>query len=629
MVGITIWTLGAGLGYAAVPLQLKIIFARIDAVGYNSALALTFLFVLYFGGLEKWADNKWFRLVLFLIPVSNLALIFTNELHGWVWSAFRPVGNNIVVFEHGPGFAWITFTGYLIVLFILSILWRMALSDSEISKRQGRLLLAATIFPIIANLVYLYGIKGEEGVDWSSITFSVTGLIFLWTLFGARLFDLVPVARDKLVSNLTDGMLVIDTEFRVIDINKAAAKMLKSTSKKLAGKTLRDVMPDFKSLSAKLSDQEIIIQFENNDTENHWYEIQILPLFDNHNLIVGHLLMFHNITRRKTMDEAAREQRNLAEALSDSAAALNSSLEFDDVLQRIEENVGRVVKHDSVGVILLDESRKIAKVVSYHDIHNYSVKRDYIQFSVSETRNLREMLATGGPVIIDDTSNYEGWAPVEVSAWIRSYLGVPITVRNEIIGFLALASARTSAFTLSDAGRLEAFVHHAAIAIENAQLYEEVKKLAIIDSPTGIYNRTFFEAELTRMELSRDYPVSIIVGDLDNLKAVNDLFGHSAGDELIKQVAQILQETFRASDIIARVGGDEFAVLLPKTDLQAAEQMLMRVRAKMADQNISHFKWPVYLSLGVSTAENGRLMDAYSAADQLMYKDKATRKSIK
>jgi diguanylate cyclase (GGDEF)-like protein len=239
------------------------------------------------------------------------------------------------------------------------------------------------------------------------------------------------------------------------------------------------------------------------------------------------------------------------------------------------------------------------------------------------------MLATGGPVIIDDTSNYEGWAPVEVSAWIRSYLGVPITVRNEIIGFLALASARTSAFTLYDAGRLEAFVHHAAIAIENAQLYEEVKKLAIIDSPTGIYNRTFFEAELTRMELSRDYPVSIIVGDLDNLKAVNDLFGHSAGDELIKQVAQILQETFRASDIIARVGGDEFAVLLPKTDLQAAEQMLMRVRAKMADQNISHFKWPVYLSLGVSTAENGRLMDAYSAADQLMYKDKAIRKSIK
>jgi diguanylate cyclase (GGDEF)-like protein len=286
------------------------------------------------------------------------------------------------------------------------------------------------------------------------------------------------------------------------------------------------------------------------------------------------------------------------------------------------------VKHDSVGVILLDETRKIAKVVGYHDIHNQSVEKDAIQFAVSEIRNLREMLATGAPVIIDDTGKYYGWAPNHMSAWIRSNLGVPITVREEVIGFLSLSSAKINAFTAADASRLQAFVHHAAIAIENAKLYEEVKKLAIIDSPTGIYNRTFFEAELTRMEMGRDYPVSIIIGDLDNLKAVNDLFGHSAGDELIRQVARVLQETFRASDIIARIGGDEFAVLLPKTDLQMAEQMVLRVRAKLAEQNTAHFEWPVYLSLGVSTAEHGRLMDAYSIADQLMYQDKATRKSI-
>jgi diguanylate cyclase (GGDEF)-like protein/PAS domain S-box-containing protein len=628
MASLTLWTLAAGLGYAAVPLQLKIFFAKIDAIGYNSAIALLFMVVLYIGGLEKWADNKWLRLVIFLIPISNLLLIFTNELHGWVWSVFRPVGNNIVVFEHGPGFAWIAFTGYVIVLSNLIILWRMSLSESEITSRQGRLLLAATIFPIIANVVYLYGVKGEEGVDWSSITFSVTGLLFLWALYGARLFDLVPVARDKLVSSLNDGMIVIDTQFRIIDINKSATKMLKSSSEKLAGKILRDVMPDFQSLSVKLSDQEIIVQLKDNDAENHWYEIQISALFDNRNLIVGHLLMFRDITHRKELDEAARQQRNLAEALSDSAAALNSSLEFDDVLERIEENVGRVVKHDSVGVILLDETRKIAKVVGYHDIHNQSVEKDAIQFAVSEIRNLREMLATGAPVIIDDTGKYDGWAPIHMSAWIRSYLGVPITVREEVNGFLSLSSAKINAFTAADASRLQAFVHHAAIAIENAKLYEEVKKLAIIDSPTGIYNRTFFEAELTRMEMGRDYPVSIIIGDLDNLKAVNDLFGHSAGDELIRQVARVLQETFRASDIIARIGGDEFAVLLPKTDLQMAEQMVLRVRAKLAEQNTAHFEWPVYLSLGVSTAEHGRLMDAYSIADQLMYQDKATRKSI-
>jgi len=625
--GLTVWTLGAGLGYAAVPLQLKIIFAKVDAVGYNSALALTFLFVLYFGGLEKWADNKWFRLVLFLIPDSNLTLICTNELHGWVWSAFRPVGNNIVVFEHGPSFVWIAFTGYLLVLSNVVILWRIARSESEISRRQGRLLLAATIFPIIANLVYLYGIKGEEGVDWSSITFSVTGLIFLWTLFGARLFDLVPIARDKLLSSLSDGMLVIDAQYRIIDVNKAAANMLESSSETLTGKILRDVMPDFLSLSGRMSEQEIIVELKANDLENQYFEIHISPLLNKNNLLVGHLMMFHNITRRKKLDEAEREQRNLAEALSDSAATLTSTLKFDDVLDRIEENVGRVVQHDSVGIILLDETRQIGKLVGYHDRYNNSVTRDGIQFKVTETRNLLEMLETGAPVIIKDIREYEGWLPVEISAWIYSYLGVPVMVRDEVIGFLSLSSSRVNAFTEADARRLQAFAHHAAIAIENAQLYEEVKKLSITDPLTGIYNRTFFEAELKRMELSRDFPVSIIVGDLDNLKTTNDMFGHAEGDKLIKIIAYMLQEIFRAGDVIARIGGDEFAVLLPKTDSVMAGQMLSRVHAKLNERNIAIPEHPVYFSIGISTAEKGDLMEAFNAADRNMYVNKAMRKS--
>jgi diguanylate cyclase (GGDEF)-like protein len=629
MMGLTLWTLAAGFGYAAVPLQLKIIFAKIDAIGYNSAIALLFLFVMYFGGFEKWADDKRLRLVIFLIPISNLALILTNEWHGWVWQAFTPTGNNIVVFEHGPGFVWIAITGYVISLSIMTILWIAMRSGSEISRRQARLLLAACIFPIVANIVYLYGIEGEEGVDWSSITFSVTGLLFLWTLYGERLFDLVPIARDRLISGLSDGMIVIDMQYRIIDINEVAASMLKSSVERLAGKTLRDAMPDFQSLSGHVSDQEIIIQLETNGVENQYFEIQISPLFDKRSLIVGHLLMFHDITRRKKLDEAEYEQRTLAEALSNSAAALNSTLKFDDVLDRIEENVGRVVKLDSVGIILLDKTRKIAKLVGYRDIHNQAVEGDGIQFSISQTRNLQEMLQTGKPVIIGDTNAYEGWVPMEMSEWIRSYLGVPITVKEEIIGFLSLASASLNAFTLSDARRLQAFVHHAAIAIDNAQLYEELKKLAVTDPLTGIYNRTFFETELARMELGRDFPVSVIIGDLDNLKATNDLYGHRAGDELIKIVARTLQETFRASDIIARIGGDEFAVLLPNTDLETAEQMLLRVRAKLDEQNAAYLEMPVQLSLGVSTAVQGKLMEAYSIADQLMYKDKAVRKSIK
>lgn len=628
MIGLTLWTLAVALGYAAIPLSLKIFFAKIDAVGYNSALALLFLFCLYFGNLERWADHAWFRRIVFLIPVSNILLIATNEYHGWVWRGFSPVGDNIVVFEHGPAFLWVTVTGYVFVLSIIAILFRMATAGPEISRRQGRLLLAAAIFPLLANVVYLYGIKGQEGVDWSSITFSVTGLLFLWTLYGAHFLDLVPIARDKLVNSLSDGVIAIDTQNRIIDINIAAAKMIESSSEKLLGKNLGEVIPFFYPFVEQLSTQELKIEWESTGLERHTFEVLISPLYENNDLIVGRLLMFHNITRRKEMEEAEREQRTLAEALSSSAAALNSTLKFDDLLERIEDNVGRVVPHDSVGIIILDETRQVAEVVGYRDTRNPSVMKENIELSASQMHSLRKMQKTGAPIIVGDTSLYEEWDNDTPSvAWIRDYLGVPIKVKGEVVGFLSLASATPHTFTPKDAERLQAFVNHAAIAIENTWLYEEVKKLAITDPLTGIYNRTFFEAELARMNMGREFPVSIIIADIDNLKITNDQFGHAVGDQLIKNTAQILRETFRAADIVARIGGDEFGVLLPNTDSEMAGQLLSRLRGKLTAQDAERPELHVFLSLGVYTSDKGKLIEAFIVADQYMYNDKAAHKS--
>jgi diguanylate cyclase (GGDEF)-like protein len=254
--------------------------------------------------------------------------------------------------------------------------------------------------------------------------------------------------------------------------------------------------------------------------------------------------------------------------------------------------------------------------------------KESIELSASQMHSLRKMQKTGAPIILGDTSLYEEWDGDTPSvAWIRDYLGVPIKVKGEVVGFLSLASAIPHTFTPKDAERLQAFVNHAAIAIENTWLYEEVKKLAITDPLTGIYNRTFFEAELARMNMGRDFPVSIIIADIDNLKTTNDKFGHAVGDQLIKNTAQILRETFRAADIIARIGGDEFGVLLPSTDAETAEQLLTRLRIKLTGQNAERPELHVFLSLGVCTSDQGKLMESFTIADQYMYSDKAAHKS--
>ncbi|MEI7848954.1 MAG: PAS domain S-box protein [Chloroflexota bacterium] len=147
------------------------------------------------------------------------------------------------------------------------------------------------------------------------------------------------------------------------------------------------------------------------------------------------------------------------------------------------------------------------------------------------------------------------------------------------------------------------------------------------DALTGIYNRTFFEAELERLEHSRVFPISIILADVDKLKVVNDTYGHAAGDTLLKLTANMFSSIFREGDILARIGGDEFAILLPDTNSATAEDMVTRTQESMRKQNSEHLDLPIQVSLGTATTEIANLKDTFSLADQRMYADKATRSS--
>jgi diguanylate cyclase (GGDEF)-like protein len=170
----------------------------------------------------------------------------------------------------------------------------------------------------------------------------------------------------------------------------------------------------------------------------------------------------------------------------------------------------------------------------------------------------------------------------------------------------------------------------AQVEIANRKIVEEqLRFLSNHDSLTGVYNRAFFEEELARLELSRDYPVSIIITDVDNLKKVNDSLGHVVGDELLRRTCNVLSSVIRAGDVLARIGGDEFAVILPRTDKAQVEIIHSRIQSKLKDHNAGYPETPLNFSIGLSTAERGNLKDTVTIADREMYLDKSKWKSKK
>ncbi len=333
MVAITFWTLAAALDYSAIPISLKVFFAKLEYLGYASAIALLAAFALSYAGYEDWLKKTWVKALLIGIPVLVVLLAWTNEWHSLIWAGFvaNTAVDNVVIFEHGPAFVWIALLGYALILVIFASLLTVALHGTEIARKQARLLLGALLMLVASNLLYLSDIFHTPGVDWSSVTFSITGLLFLFALYGTRFMDVIPVARNTMIERMTDGVFVLDIRGNLVDYNPAAQAIFNIGKADLwtpcqAALARWPTIIALLENPAKPAAKDIAI-----GNPARIFELLLTPLEDNRSQAYGLLVVMRDVT----------ERRRIRASLTDS------NQRYDELVARIPVGVFRLRKSPS------------------------------------------------------------------------------------------------------------------------------------------------------------------------------------------------------------------------------------------------------------------------------------------
>ncbi|MGH2522641.1 MAG: GAF domain-containing protein, partial [Anaerolineales bacterium] len=260
---------------------------------------------------------------------------------------------------------------------------------------------------------------------------------------------------------------------------------------------------------------------------------------------------------RQRSEIAERDQRALAEALHDTAAALNSTLDFDKVLDRILTNVGKVVPHDAATIMLIEA--RTARIVRGRDYTDNRLAPNLLdlRLPIREAPNLRRIMETGRSLAIPDTQTSPGWLPLPEADWVRSYAGTPIKQKGRLIGFINLYSATPNFFGPAQAERLRSFTDQAGVAIENAQLYDQILQHAeSLERRVAERTRALAEvnAELQQLDRLKDQFISNVSHELrtpiTNIKLHLSLLDKRGPEVLPRYLPTLQRETERLRGLI-------------------------------------------------------------------------------
>jgi diguanylate cyclase (GGDEF)-like protein/PAS domain S-box-containing protein len=480
LLAMAIWSSGYATRWLEVSIPAKMLWFKIMFIGVVSIPTLFFIFALGFTRSDAWLSSH--NMVLLSIPpVFFLFLQWTNPYQLFYRSLdfVQDSGYMLMEITRGLGYLVNVIYSYTLIGGGILLMSQAALRSGPLYRYQYRLILFAALLPWVGNAIKEFNFKTYSNLDIAPLIFGLSGIIFVFAILRTHLMDVIPVARSYLIETMHDGVLVLDLQYRIVDINPAMEGFLSGRASSYLGKNAYEVLkPWMVKTNLFVNKDETRSEVTVPLDPTRYLDLNITPLYDRNQILSGHLMVFRDITERKQVEKRLR--------------------------------------------------------------------------------------------YVND--------------------------------------------------RLQAHL------IEIGLLQSKLREQAIRDPLTDLFNRRYLEETLDR-ELSRaareEYPICIIMIDLDHFKRINDTYGHEAGDVVLKAIADVLAEQSRRGDFACRYGGEEFVIVMPNVGLETAYERAESLRQSLTLLRVpyEYYSLSVTISMGIACfPENGQTREVIlRAADQAMY----------
>ncbi|MHC1770196.1 MAG: histidine kinase N-terminal 7TM domain-containing protein [Flexilinea sp.] len=568
-----IWGLFNSFEEMANALPIKILLSKISYLGIVSVAPLLFLFIIHFLQKDK-PIGKFWRIFIWVIPAVILIAAVTNESHGLVWSEVvkqsdKPEAR--AIYGTGPLKIMNMVYSYTLIFVSLLLVIKKSLQSNGDVRKQMNVLSLSIIIPWFANIWYVSG-RSPGGIDITTVAFTVMGIFISWGIFGFGFLNIVPVAWENLFNILDDCVLVFDNQYRLIAANAVAKRIFNvnpgRTSRLQVSKksSFNDLFPQ---IGMDLINGEIEI-------DHREYYFQNSKMTGPTGQKFGNMIVLCDVTEENLTERSLRE----------------SETNFRTFFETIDDIILVTTRE---GKILYGNAAFIQKLgYNANEISDMDILEVFPAEKYADAKEIFQVKFHGGrsSYTLSLVNKKGASIPVETRVWLGRWNGVDciFSVFRDVT--------------------------------EKEKYQKQIEYLSFHDHLTGLYNFRFFEEELKRLDTDRNLPLTVMMLDVNGLKMTNDTFGHNMGDALLKKVSEIIKQACRIDDIIARIGGDEFAIILPKTDPLQAILIKQRIIESAEKETLGSIVVSVAVGSDTKHSSAQNIREVVKASENEMYHDK-------